>query len=163
MDQDLKDSRTSTATVSVAFVLFPGERDLLIVVVGFCGDSSALVGSAGLVVGGGTAVLSVGVIKTDSDLAGTFSLLVSSVVAAALEIDGDCCLRDAESGRANCEEIIAGSKGAPAIVGCPVGARRAGVVYLFDDGASGCGSRLTPLNLHMVSVYLTHFCLVMGP
>jgi len=37
-----------------------------------------------------------------------------------------------ESGRASCEDIIAGSTGAPGTVGWLVGGRRAGGVYLLD-------------------------------
>jgi hypothetical protein len=54
----------------------------------------------------------------------------------------------AESGRASCEEMIAGSTGAPGTVGWPVGARRAGGVYLFAWPLERGGkSRLTPLYL----------------
>jgi len=55
------------------------------------------------------------------------------------------------SGRASCEDMIAGSTGAPETVDCPVGARRAGGVYLlFDDerGGKSC-CRRTPLYLRM--------------
>lgn len=52
------------------------------------------------------------------------------------------------SGRASCEDMIAGSTGAPLTVDCPVGARRAGGVYLLPEGARGGKSCLrTPLYL----------------
>lgn len=55
------------------------------------------------------------------------------------------------SGRASCEEMIAGSTGAPLTVDCPVGALLAGGVYLlFDDvrgGKSCCCCLRTPLYL----------------
>jgi hypothetical protein len=52
------------------------------------------------------------------------------------------------SGRASCEDMIAGSTGAPLTVACPVGARRAGGVYLLPEGARGGKSCLrTPLYL----------------
>lgn len=42
------------------------------------------------------------------------------------------------SGRASCEDMIAGSTGAPLTVNCPVGALLAGGVYLlFDEGNGG--------------------------
>ena len=41
------------------------------------------------------------------------------------------CSSDLLFGRAICDEIIAGSTGAPATVALPVGGRRAGGVYLF--------------------------------
>jgi hypothetical protein len=53
------------------------------------------------------------------------------------------------SGRANCEEMIAGSTGAPLTVDWPVGARRAGGVYLLFEEVNGGKSccLLTPLYL----------------
>jgi hypothetical protein len=52
------------------------------------------------------------------------------------------------SGRASCEDMIAGSTGAPLTVAWPVGARRAGGVYLLLEGARGGKSCLrTPLYL----------------
>jgi hypothetical protein len=52
------------------------------------------------------------------------------------------------SGRANCDNIIAGSTGAPLTVDWPVGARRAGGVYLLLDDVRGGKSCLrTPLYL----------------
>jgi hypothetical protein len=52
------------------------------------------------------------------------------------------------SGRASCEDIIAGSTGAPLTVAWPVGARRAGGVYLLLEAARGGKSCLrTPLYL----------------
>lgn len=55
----------------------------------------------------------------------------------------------AEPGRANWAEMIAGSTGAPDTVAVPVGARRAGGVYLFGfcEAERGVNSRRTPLNL----------------
>ncbi len=56
------------------------------------------------------------------------------------------------SGRASCEDMIAGSTGAPLTVACPVGARLAGGVYLllllFEEpsGGKSCWRR-TPLYL----------------
>ena len=53
------------------------------------------------------------------------------------------------SGRASCEDMMAGSTGAPLTVACPVGARLAGGVYLlFDElrGGKSCWRR-TPLYL----------------
>jgi hypothetical protein len=55
------------------------------------------------------------------------------------------------SGRASCEDMMAGSTGAPLTVACPVGARLAGGVYLllFEEPGSGGKScwRRTPLYL----------------
>lgn len=52
------------------------------------------------------------------------------------------------SGRANCAEMMAGSTGAPLTVAWPVGARRAGGVYLLLVAARGGKSCLrTPLYL----------------
>lgn len=54
------------------------------------------------------------------------------------------------SGRASCEEMMAGSTGAPVTVDCPVGARLAGGVYLLLDevkGGKSCCLR-TPLYLY---------------
>jgi hypothetical protein len=52
------------------------------------------------------------------------------------------------SGRASCEDIIAGSTGAPGTVVCPVGARRAGGVYLlFEERGGNSCCRRTPLYL----------------
>lgn len=47
------------------------------------------------------------------------------------------------------DEIIAGSTGAPLTVACPVGARRAGGVYLLElwPVRGGKSARLTPLYL----------------
>jgi hypothetical protein len=57
-------------------------------------------------------------------------------------------LAAAESGRASCEEMIAGSTGAPGTVGWPVGGRLAGGVYLLAwPLESGEKSRRTPLYL----------------
>jgi hypothetical protein len=55
------------------------------------------------------------------------------------------------SGRASCEDMMAGSTGAPLTVACPVGARLAGGVYLlllFEEprGGKSCWRR-TPLYL----------------
>lgn len=53
------------------------------------------------------------------------------------------------SGRASCEEMMAGSTGAPLTVDCPVGALLAGGVYLlFEEvrGGKSCCLR-TPLYL----------------
>jgi len=50
----------------------------------------------------------------------------------------------------SCEDMMAGSKGAPLTVGCPVGARLAGGVYLLfaePKGGKSCWRR-TPLYLH---------------
>ena len=56
------------------------------------------------------------------------------------------------SGRASCDDMMAGSTGAPATVAWPVGARRAGGVYLLFDAARGGKSCLrTPLYLLMGS------------
>lgn len=53
------------------------------------------------------------------------------------------------SGRASCEDMIAGSTGAPMTVVCPVGGRRAGGVYLLLEDESGGKSCLrTPLYLY---------------
>jgi hypothetical protein len=53
------------------------------------------------------------------------------------------------SGRASCEDIIAGSTGAPLTVDCPVGARRAGGVYLlFEEVRGGKSCLRTPLYLY---------------
>lgn len=56
------------------------------------------------------------------------------------------------SGRASCEDIIAGSTGAPLTVACPVGGRLAGGVYLLPEleyvkGGKSCCLR-TPLYLY---------------
>jgi hypothetical protein len=52
------------------------------------------------------------------------------------------------SGRASCEDMIAGSTGAPLTVAWPVGARRAGGVYLLLEAVRGGKSCLrTPLYL----------------
>jgi hypothetical protein len=54
------------------------------------------------------------------------------------------------SGRASDEDMMAGSKGAPLTVGCPVGARLAGGVYLLvvePRGGKSCWRR-TPLYLY---------------
>ena len=50
----------------------------------------------------------------------------------------------------SCEDMMAGSNGAPLTVGCPVGARLAGGVYLLlvePKGGKSCWRR-TPLYLH---------------
>ena len=81
------------------------------------------------------------------------SVVVGGVATSALIFGlGDGFLSvTALSGRANCEEMMAGSTGAPLTVDCPVGARRAGGVYLlplFEEvrGGKSCGLR-TPLYL----------------
>ena len=53
------------------------------------------------------------------------------------------------SERASCEDMIAGSTGAPLTVACPVGGRLAGGVYLLFEELRGCDScwRRTPLYL----------------
>jgi hypothetical protein len=54
----------------------------------------------------------------------------------------------ADPGRASCEEMMAGSTGAPGTVGCPVGGRLAGGVYLLAPPLPNGGkSRRTPLYL----------------
>lgn len=54
------------------------------------------------------------------------------------------------SGRASCDEMMAGSTGAPLTVDCPAGARLAGGVYLLLEedvkGGKSC-CRRTPLYL----------------
>lgn len=54
------------------------------------------------------------------------------------------------AGARSCDEMIAGSTGAPLTVACPVGARRAGGVYLLDPWPvrGGKSARLTPLYLY---------------
>ncbi len=53
------------------------------------------------------------------------------------------------SGRASCEDMMAGSTGAPLTVACPVGGRLAGGVYLLFEELRGGNSccRRTPLYL----------------
>ena len=70
-----------------------------------------------------------------------------SVLAAFGAGAGAALLLSAATGF--CNEIMAGSTGAPLTVGCPVGARRAGGVYLLLEEVSGgksCCLR-TPLYL----------------
>lgn len=56
---------------------------------------------------------------------------------------------EVETGRAICDEMMAGSTGTPGIDGEPVGARLAGAVYLPGcPVGSGGKSRRTPLYLH---------------
>ena len=58
--------------------------------------------------------------------------MLEAVVVSALAVM-DCCepLERGASGRASCEEMMAGSNGAPDAEAFPVGARRAGGVYLL--------------------------------
>jgi len=62
----------------------------------------------------------------------TFSFVVNGVPSFSLSSAvAFCSSCKPASGRAICEEIMAGSTGAPATVGLPVGRRRAGGMYLF--------------------------------
>ena len=60
----------------------------------------------------------------------TFSFLSGSVVEDC-ERGGFLAVLAAASGRASCEEMMAGSTGAPETVGAAVGALRAGGLYGF--------------------------------
>ena len=97
-----------------------------------CGSTlaSGLV-SAGLLVGD----------ATDASVLGAGRGLLSSCLGTA---DWFFCL--------SCDEMIAGSTGAPFTVDAPVGARLAGGVYLFSRllGKGGKSCRLTPLYLFWV-------------
>jgi hypothetical protein len=80
------------------------------------------------------------------------SVAVAGVVASALDVFVVAAAlffsAAGFSGRASCEDIIAGSTGAPLTVDCPVGARRAGGVYLLLEDVRGGNSCLrTPLYL----------------
>jgi hypothetical protein len=79
------------------------------------------------------------------------SVAVAGVVGSALDVFVAAALFFSAagfSGRASCEDIIAGSTGAPLTVDCPVGARRAGGVYLLLEDVRGGKSCLrTPLYL----------------
>jgi hypothetical protein len=150
----LKESKRSCSTFAVALSGLPGflagipATVGLKVVLGF-GVCSAVGLARGAAVGATAA------------LAGTslgVSTLVGGATCAALVGSGvtrfsgglvpRCANLAAESGRASCEEMIAGSTGAPGTVGWPVGARRAGGVYLFAwPLGRGGKSRLTPLYL----------------
>lgn len=94
-----------------------------------------------------------GAVTLDSGVATKLdSVVVGGVVVSALGgfVAGGALLLSAAglSGRASCEDMIAGSTGAPLTVDWPVGARRAGGVYLlFDDVSGGKSCRRTPLYL----------------
>ena len=86
-----------------------------------------------------------GAAKLDSAVVGgvIMSTLVVLGAGAALLFS-----TTALSGRANCEDMIAGSTGAPMTVICPVGGLRAGGVYLlFEDESGGKSCLRTPLYL----------------
>jgi len=132
----LKALATSRSTVAVAFgapsVLTWGEAVLLAeeVVVDAEGFGSGVAEKLDSVVVGGVAT---------SNLDG-FALAAPLALSAA-----------ALSGRASCDDMMAGSTGAPLTVACPEGARFAGGVYLlleFEElkGGKSCCLR-TPLYL----------------
>ena len=107
----------------------------------------------------------------DSVALGWESVLVSGFVFEVLEIGGVAEASFLEAARAfasstlaaawpfgflSWDDIMAGSTGAPLTVAEPVGARRAGGVYLFSrlPGRGGKSCRLTPLYLLERSGYV---------
>lgn len=122
-------------------------------------DDATTLESGTLLVTGGTAALTVFSLVTGTILAASFGGSggwLDSVLAVPAEtsgwfevaLRGSCALL---SGRAICEDIMAGSTGAPGTVGWPVGARLAGGVYLFCwlgcNGGYSAPFRRTPLYL----------------
>ena len=68
-------------------------------------------------------------------------VVVVVVVVVSSDGFGGCCFCCCKvSGRTSWEAMMAGSCGAPGTVGCPVGARRAGGVYLFELAAARAGA-----------------------
>ena len=68
-------------------------------------------------------------------------VMVVVVVVVSSDGFGGCCFCCCKvSGRTSWEAMMAGSCGAPGTVGCPVGARRAGGVYLFELAAARAGA-----------------------
>jgi hypothetical protein len=82
------------------------------------------------------------------------SVVVGGVVTSSLDTLGDgvnlVFSAAGLSGRTNCDDMMAGSTGAPLTVDCPVGARLAGGVYLLlllEDVRGGKSCLQTPLYL----------------
>lgn len=124
-------SNTSTSTVAVAFgaALFLTCGEALRLVEDVCAAEATL-SSAGVAVELDS-VAAVGVTAS-----GLEAFCAGDVFFSAIGL----------SGRASCEDMMAGSTGAPGTVDCPVGARRAGGVYLLfeeERGGKSC-CRRTP-------------------
>jgi hypothetical protein len=97
----------------------------------------------GSLVVGGVLVSGCGVAGAGATLAGSAAGFFGSTTVFFGSAAGLC-------GRASCEDMIAGSTGAPLTVLCPVGGRRAGGVYLLDrsvDANGGKSDLSTPLYL----------------
>jgi hypothetical protein len=147
----LNETNTSRSTVEVALGTAPSF---------ICEPEPARVVPAVGRTGAGSLVSSVGAFEASALVSAVLPLAVDSAGLSATGVAGLSAVPEFFGSTVfgvggfgvgvlfNCDEMIAGSTGAPLTVAWPVGARRAGGVYLFSrlvNGGKSC--RRTPLYL----------------